>query len=383
MKFRTDQWIFARECVPPGLPRARPGTSRNYCASMSAAAFAGPPSPWLGCQRRLRPRATALPPGARARTVVSAAAQAPSFDVDAFFRRLQSAQKSICSELELLDGGGATFCSDSWSRKADGSHGLTRVLQGGQVFEKAGVNTSLVQGVLSSERAAAMRSRGRVCDAGAPYRAAALSFVLHCHSPFMPTLRGDVRVFRLANGEFWGGGGCDLTPCYFDDDTVTLAGDWHRHWKRVCDASDATYYERFKRNCDEYFYLPMRAQWRGVGGLFWDDLKLPEEELCTLMYRVLDEFIPSYQPIVAACRDRPYSPGQKRFQRLRRTVYLEFNLTQDRGVRFGLGKDPSRTDAIMISAPPSCDWEYGWQPEPGSPEEHAIHVLSRPPRSWC
>lgn len=208
-----------------------------------------------------------------------------------------------------------------------------------------------------------------------------------------------------------------MTPFYLDTEMLALAGDWHRHWKGVCDEFDESYYPAFKKNCDDYFYLPMREQWRGVGGLFFDDLKLPESSLTRLLYKVLDEFVPSYLPILSANRDKPYTSAQKRFQRLRRTIYLEFNLTTDRGVRFGLGKDASRTDAIMISAPPSCkfvpgaqtsrrsadrlipeqtdltvfafsaattgDWEYGWRPEEGSPEEEALIILSNPPRDWC
>lgn len=304
--------------------------------------------------------------------------QRKSFDVDSFFLLLQNSQESMCKELEAWDASGSAFCRDSWSRD-DGSQGLTRVLQGGSLLEKAGVNTSLVQGILTPTRAQAMRSRGRACEAGVEYRAAALSFVLHFQSPFLPTLRGDVRVFATGN-EYWGGGGVDLTPFYVD---VDQCAEWHRYWKTICDEFDASYYDIFSAQCNDYFFLPMRQQWRGVGGLFFDDLCLPEGELVRLHSRLLASFIDSYRPILEKHKDRPYSEEEKNFQRRRRTIYLEFNLVEDRGVRFGLGKDPARTDSIMISAPPSCIWEYGYKPKAGSPEEDSIKLLSTPPRKWC
>lgn len=197
------------------------------------------------------------------------------------------------------------------------------------------------------------------------------------------TLRGDVRVFALDSGEFWGGGGVDLTPFYLGADMRALVSGWHRHWRDVCDAHDPSYYAAFKQACGDYFYVPQRAQWRGVGGLFFDDVQVGEGELTRFLYAVLDNAWASYAPILAANRGAAYTAAQKRFQRLRRAVYLEFNLTHDRGVRAGLGSDAGRTDAIMISAPPSCDWEYGWQPAAGSAEAEAVAILSSPPRAWA
>lgn len=192
-----------------------------------------------------------------------------------------------------------------------------------------------------------------------------------------------MRVFALDNGEFWGGGGVDLTPFYLGADMRALVSDWHRHWREVCDGFDTAYYPAFKQACDDYFYLPMREQWRGVGGIFFDDLQLAEGELTRFLYALLDNVTASYAPILAANRETPYTAEQKRFQRLRRAIYLEFNLTTDRGVRAGLGADAARTEAIMISAPPSCDWEYGWRPAAGSAEAEAVDILSAPPRAWC
>jgi hypothetical protein len=181
--------------------------------------------------------------------------QAPTkLDVPKFFDTLKVAQRSMCETLEGLDGGCQVFCADSWSRE-DGSHGLTRVLQGGNVLEKAGVNVSFVQGILTKERAMAMRSRGRECDAGSVYEAAALSFVLHFQSPFLPTLRGDVRVFAIGD-EAWGGGGVDLTPFYVD---IPLFTGFHKFWRDICDDFDETYYKKFSKACDDYFYIPFRG----------------------------------------------------------------------------------------------------------------------------
>lgn len=143
-------------------------------------------------------------------------------------------------------------------------------------------------------------------------------------------------------------------------------------------------YAEMKRGCDEYFYLPMRGQHRGVGGLFFDDLKLgPEEMEAWLEGGMLGNFIKSYEPILEAMRGVEYSEGQKRFQKMRRSVYVEFNLTRDRGVKFGLGRDKSRTDAIMISAPPEVEWVYGYKADEGSAEEEAIAILSGPPLDWA
>lgn len=301
-----------------------------------------------------------------------------SFDIARFSKLLYDEQSRMCTELERLDGSGV-FSADAWKRE-DGSKGLSRVMQGGSIWEKAGVNISVVTGVLSEERAGAMRARGRECDAGVVYNAAALSFVLHANSPFVPTLRGDVRVFA-AGGEFWGGGGVDLTVFYVDEAQISA---FHRFWKDACDAFDPTYYTQFKDNCDRYFYLPFRGESRGVGGLFYDELELEESKLVAFQRVLLTGFIPSFQPILNSNRGLPYSEEQKRWQRIRRGRYLEFNLLQDRGVRFGVaGATPSRFDSIMISAPPSIEWPYAHKPDVGSPEADTIALLTSPPRSWA
>lgn len=254
------------------------------------------------------------------------------------------------------------------------------VLQDGKIFEKAGVNISQVSGTLSESRAAAMTSRGRHISAGMSYEAAALSFVLHAQSPFLPTLRGDVRIFA-AGGQAWGGGGCDLTIFYVDRPSFR---QFHTHWRDVCDTFDPALYAQFKTQCDDYFYLPARAEHRGVGGLFYDDVQLPDgAQLFDFQKAILENFLPSFSHILHKHGQRQWSEKQKKWQRIRRGRYIEFNLLNDRGVRFGLaGAPPWRTDSIMISAPPSVEWPHNFVPDAGSPEEEALQLLSGSPLDW-
>jgi coproporphyrinogen III oxidase len=241
-------------------------------------------------------------------------------DVGKFFEQLRETQTKMCFALEALDEH-SKFSADPWSKETLGS-GLTRVLQDGKLFEKAGVNVAFVHGALSEERARAMQTRGRKCKAGAKYQAAALSFVFHAQSPFIPTLRGDVRIFAMDNevgNLFWGGGGIDLTPFYINEAQIS---EFHQHWKRVCDNFDLSYYRHFKQQCDDYFYLPARGEWRGVGGLFFDDLVLNQDELVRFLIALSTEFIPSFMPILTSNRGIPWTPAQKRFQRIRRGRYI-------------------------------------------------------------
>lgn len=251
-----------------------------------------------------------------------------------------------------------------------------------------------MHGILSEQRAAAMTSRGRIVKPGSQYHAAALSFVLHAQSPFLPTLRGDVRIF-MADGQFWGGGGVDLTIFYIHRNEIS---DFHKYWKNMCDQFDPSFYPQFKKQCDDYFYIPSREEHRGIGGLFYDDVVLPGHQLVQFQVEMLSNFLPSYQPIIEQNVHKEWTESQKRWQRIRRGRYLEFNLLNDRGVRFGLasanaspnqrhGKSSGRTaaqrtDSIMISAPPSIEWPYAFSPAPGSPEEETLRLLQTRPIDW-
>eukprot|EP00898_Chlorokybus_atmophyticus_P002929 jgi/Chlat1/3637/Chrsp238S03636 len=295
-------------------------------------------------------------------------------------------QGDICSTLEAEDPSGLRFCSDSWKRGEDaGSYGLTRVLEGGELLEKAAVNVSVIRGTLSEQRAKAISGRGQsVVSAGQSYFAAALSLVLHSVSPLVPTFRSDVRYFEVDDGAAWFGGGADLTPYYiFDEDQR----EFHRFWRDLCEVHEQGLYAKLKRSCDEYFYLPARKEHRGTGGIFFDDLaglrETSGEEGLEFAFAFIDDvahgWMRSYLPIARRRGRISYTDAQRQWQLLRRGRYLEFNLLYDRGVRFGL--DTGRIESIMVSAPPLIAWRYNVVPEAGSEEEKLVEIL-RQPRDW-
>ncbi|PSC76177.1 coproporphyrinogen III oxidase [Micractinium conductrix] len=294
-------------------------------------------------------------------------------------------QRRIIEDAEALDGSGAKFVHDRWERSPgdpNAGYGITSVLEGGSVLEKAAANISVVAGVLSKERAAAMSSRGRAAidpAGGQPYSAAAMSLVFHSAHPRIPTLRADVRLFEVA-GQQWYGGGCDLTPFYPCDQDFA---EFHAFWKAACDAHDPKLYPEFKAWCDRYFYIPARKEHRGVGGLFFDDVEASAAagyDVEQFVRDVGDGILPSWTNIVQRRRAEPFTDAERQWQLLRRGRYLEFNLLYDRGVKFGL--DGSRVESIMVSAPPLIAWRYNVQPEAGS-EEAALVDLLRSPRDWA
>uniref|UniRef100_A0A7S3K7G1 Coproporphyrinogen oxidase n=1 Tax=Aureoumbra lagunensis TaxID=44058 RepID=A0A7S3K7G1_9STRA len=292
---------------------------------------------------------------------------------------LASRQEALTKNWEKLDGSGAKFSYDEWHREG-GSWGVTRVLQGGSIIEKGAVSTTYSRGILSEERAQAMSARGRIAETGAEYQASALSIVLHAASPMIPTFRADIRVFRVKN-KVWYGGGADLTPYYLFDDDVK---EWHAFWHSLCGDYSVKLYPRFKRWCDEYFYLHLREERRGVGGIFFDDLSPDTEndyDPHLFCRAVADAFEQSWNPIVERRRNILYTEKQKRWQLLRRGRYLEFNLLHDRGVKFGL--TPESIERVMVSAPPLIAWEYGLsEPEPGTDESKLLNVLRGEARGW-
>ena len=278
---------------------------------------------------------------------------------------LQALQKRIVAELEQLDGH-AQFRSDAWERPGGGG-GLSCVLTGGRVFEQAGVGFSHVFG--DQMPPSATKSRPEL--AGRSFEAVGVSLVIHPQNPYVPTTHANFRFFTTARqaGEepvWWFGGGFDLTPCYaFGDDVIA----WHEAAKAACDPFGDDLYQRYKKWCDEYFYLPHRNESRGVGGLFFDDLnEFGFERSFEFLQSVADGFLPAYRPIVSRRKDHPYGDRQREFQLYRRGRYVEFNLIYDRGTLFGL-QSGGRTESILMSLPPRVRWEYDWQPEPGSTEE--------------
>lgn len=302
-------------------------------------------------------------------------------DFAAFEAYVLDLQERILSEAEALDGSGRTFVRDRWSRGSDNAgYGITAVLEGGDLLEKAAANVSIIHGSLSAQRAQAMSSRGRADidpAGGQPYSAAAMSLVFHSAHPLVPTLRADVRLFQVA-GSAWFGGGCDLTPSYlFEDD----AAEFHRHWKRVCDRHSPAAYAEYKAWCDRYFYIPCRKEHRGIGGIFFDDVASAEAgfDAATFARAVGDNVLPSWRAIAARRRALPFTDAQRQWQLLRRGRYLEFNLLYDRGVKFGL--DGGRVESIMVSAPPLIAWKYNVEPAAGSDEARLVEAL-RAPREW-
>lgn len=287
------------------------------------------------------------------------------------FRAIQA---RIVQALEELDGA-ARFGSDEWGR-GDGGGGLSRAVANGALLSKGGVNFSEVHGPLSQEASKALR-----IEADAFY-ATGVSIVLHAVSPWVPTIHMNVRYFESSDActgarRCWFGGGIDLTPVYVVPDEARI---FHQCLKAVCDAWDPTWYDRFKPWADDYFFLPHRAETRGVGGIFYDRLEPsteePLEKLFGFTCAVGDAFSGIYARAVERGREQPYSQRELEWQRIRRGRYVEFNLVHDRGTRFGL-ETGGRTESILMSLPPSADWQYDHRPAPGSAEAETLAWLRK------
>jgi len=283
-------------------------------------------------------------------------------------------QNLICAELQQFDGN-ATFLVDRWDRAAGGG-GESRVLSEGAVFEQAGVGFSHVFG----DEMPPSATKHRPELAGKQFQAVGVSLVLHPLNPYVPTTHANFRFFSAGeeNPVWWFGGGFDLTPCYpFHEDVV----HWHQTAKESCEPFGDDVYARYKECCDNYFFLPHRDETRGVGGLFFDDLNEPGfEKSFAFLRSVGDNFLNAYLPIVARRKNHPYGDRQRDFQLYRRGRYVEFNLIYDRGTLFGL-QSGGRTESILMSLPPQVRWQYGWKPQPGSPEEALYRDYLRP-RDW-
>lgn len=289
---------------------------------------------------------------------------------------LMGLQDRICRALENVDGS-KTFVEDSWSRE-EGGGGHSRVLAEGAVFEKGGVNFSHVMGSRMPASATAHRPE----LAGRSFEAMGVSLVMHPHNPYVPTSHANVRFFIAEKpGEapvWWFGGGYDLTPYYgFDEDCK----HWHETAAAACESFGHEVYPKYKRWCDEYFFLKHRNEPRGIGGLFFDDLNEPGfDQSFAFMRSVGDSYIDAYLPIVKRRKDTAYGERERQFQLYRRGRYVEFNLVYDRGTLFGL-QTGGRTESILMSLPPLVRWEYDWHPEPGTPE-HALYTDYLREREW-
>jgi len=298
-------------------------------------------------------------------------------DINAVKTFLLTLQDTICSRLIEEETSDHVFEEDSWQREAGGG-GRSRVLEGGDVYEKAGVNFSHVFGDGLPASATAHRPE----LAGRHFQALGVSLVIHPQNPYVPTSHANVRFFiaEKAGAEpvWWFGGGYDLTPYYpFDEDVL----HWHQTAKVACEPFGSDVYPRYKKWCDEYFYLKHRDETRGVGGLFFDDLnEAGFDKSFAFMKNVAESYIEAYQPLVAKRKNTPWGEPQREFQLYRRGRYVEFNLVYDRGTLFGL-QTGGRTESILMSLPSLVSWKYNWQPEPGSAEARLYEQFLKP-RDW-
>lgn len=311
---------------------------------------------------------------------------------------MQNLQDNICMVLEVLDGKNR-FEEDTWERP-EGGGGRSRVLKGGAVFEQGGVNFSEVWG--SNLPASILAKRPEA--AGHSFYATGVSMVLDPRNPYVPTVHLNYRYFE-AGPIWWFGGGCDLTPYYpFAED----AAHFHLSLKQTCDIHHPDYYPVFKRWCDEYFYLKHRQENRGVGGIFFDyqngqgelyrgphsdspaaeyskQINLPEQrtwdEIFAFVRSCGQNFVTSYVPIVEQRQSMKYGDRERNFQLYRRGRYVEFNLVYDRGTLFGLQTN-GRTESILMSLPPLVRWEYGYEPEPNTPEAK-LYTTFLKPQDWA
>lgn len=294
-----------------------------------------------------------------------------------FQKFLYNLQDRICSELEAEDT--IRFKQDEWMREGGGG-GITRVLENGTTFEKAGVNVSAVFGTITEEMESALSIQAH------SFYASGLSLVIHPKNPMVPTVHANIRVFELYGKDgsltdSWFGGGMDLTPYYlFNEDAV----HFHSQLKKICDSADSSFYLRFKPWCDTYFFNAHRKEARGIGGIFFDHLKSDKmhswDELAAFTREVGNGFIPAYIPIVQKRKGLTYTDSQRNFQEIRRGRYVEFNLIHDRGTLFGL-KTNGRIESIFMSLPPKVQWVYDYQPQLNSEEYRLIEVLKKP-KDW-
>ena len=285
-------------------------------------------------------------------------------------------QDTICDALSEEDGK-EKFVEDAWDREQGGG-GRTRVLTNGAVFEQAGVNFSHVYGNQLPKSATAARPELE----GRDFQAVGVSLVIHPHNPNIPTSHANVRFFiaEKENEEpvWWFGGGFDLTPYYPVKEDVV---HWHKTAKAACDPFGDGVYGKYKKWCDEYFYLKHRDETRGVGGLFFDDLnEWGFDKSFDFMKSVGNSYIPAYRPIVTKRKNDEYGEQERDFQLYRRGRYVEYNLVYDRGTLFGL-QTGGRTESILMSLPPLVKWKYNWSPEPGSKEADLYDNYLKP-QEW-
>jgi coproporphyrinogen III oxidase len=315
--------------------------------------------------------------------------------IDKFFRQMFD---NACQALEDVDG--KELSQQSWNRNHQGiwtvgdssedAIYIDRVLHNGNVWEKVGVNYVAIEGELppgmSFHKSGALATdiADKITKSKANrYFATGSSFVIHPHNPMAPTAHANYRYFEICHDDqpvyWWLGGGADLTPAYlFEEDAV----HFHQVHKDVCDQYDSAYYPMFKKSCDEYFHIPHRGEHRGVGGIFFDHLNNDDpQKLLSFITDCANAFIPAYLPIVERRKDMPFTQENKYWQHLVRGRYVEFILSCDRGMRFGLASGMVTQQSVFNCMPPGASWEYDDQPSPGSKEAKLKAVLKHP-RQW-
>lgn len=290
-------------------------------------------------------------------------------NISDWFRELQT---DICLQLEDADGK-AKFITDVWDRPGGGG-GVTRVIADGHVIEKGGVNFSAVWGKTPD---AVLRSLQLPAEEHPDFFATGVSIVIHPYNPFVPIIHMNVRYFEMSNGIWWFGGGIDLTPHYVDE---VDAKAFHQILKKVCDRHHASYYAEFKKWADEYFFLKHRNETRGIGGIFFDNLRegngFDKEGRFNFVKDVGTAFAPLYISLMRKSHQKTFTEHEKAWQSLRRGRYVEFNLVWDRGTKFGLDTD-GRTESILMSLPPMAQWVYRHEPAPDSAERKTLSFLRK------
>lgn len=311
-----------------------------------------------------------------------------SEDPKAYMERLiMKIQKDFCEALEAEETSNKKFVVDRWKRKhKEEGGGITCVMQEGEVFEKAGVNITVMRASLSPKLQESMRARGKNLPTDRKFKffAAGISSVIHPKNPYVPTVHFNFRYFEIQdefgeNKHSWYGGGADLTPYVLNADDNAV---FHGALKAACDKHGKDRYPNFKKICDDYFYNQARGERRGIGGIFFDDLESedPMKEFAFIK-ECANAIIPSFLPIVRCRKNIPYTQAERDWQLIRRGRYVEFNLVYDRGTKFGFATPGARMESVLVSLPLLAKWEYMHSPEPGTKEYELLQVL-REPKEW-
>ena len=298
---------------------------------------------------------------------------------------IQHVQKVITESLEAEEG--SEFMKDSWTRKDGNGYGQANIIQGGKVFEKGGVNFTELEIPLSASLALSMSERGKNIDKekleSHKLYAVGVSLVIHPRNPMIPTIHANYRYMEITlegeKKEWWFAGGSDLTPYYLDEEDCVL---FHSCLKEAMDTANPEFYPIYKKECDDYFWIKHRGFSRGVGGVFFDDVNTLDRETLLAMIKSCGESFVSYYPqMVQKHKDEPFTKENRKWQKIRRGHYVEYNLCYDRGTKFGLMTPDANLEAIFMPMPLAAKWEYKYIPEEGSPEHRLLEVL-RNPRDW-